>query len=82
MKWTDINFNIRSEINLVIDDVTIFLGKGAENFDEETIRYCLGVVKSRMPQGSVTELHLQVERGWVQAYCFVKFKKFKFRIDL
>ena len=61
---------------MVIDDVKIFLGKGAENFDEETIRYCLGVVKSRMPQGSVTELHLQFERGKVQAYCFVKFKKF------
>ena len=62
---------------MVIDDVTIFLGKGAENFDEETIKYCLGVVKSRMPPGSVTELHLQVERGWVQDHVLEKCKKFK-----
>ena len=65
---------------MVIDDVTVFLGKGAENFDEETIKYCLGVVKSRMPQGSVTELHLQFERGQVQAYIFFKCKRFKIEL--
>jgi len=63
-----------------IDDVLIFLGKGAENFSEEEIRYCLGVVSAKLPPGSVTELHLAVERGQIQAYCFVKFKKFKIEL--
>ena len=62
---------------MVIDDVTIFLGKGAENFTEEEIRHCIDIEKSRHPQGSVKELHIQVERGWVQTWVFEKCKKFK-----
>ena len=62
---------------MVIDDVTIFLGKGAENFTEEEIRHCIDIEKSRHPQGSVKELFIRVERGWVQDHVLEKCKKFK-----
>ena len=59
---------------MIVDDVLIFLNKGAENFSEDQIRYYLKIEQSKVPQHSLTELHLSVERGKVRAYSFVKSK--------
>ena len=59
---------------MTVDNVLIFLGKGAENFTEQQIRYYLQIEQSKVPQHSLTELHLQVEHGKVRAYSFVKSK--------
>ena len=58
-----------------IDDVTIYLLSGCENFSEEKVRYYVGVAKSKFPQDSLEELHLQATRGKIQPHYFVKGKK-------
>ena len=58
-----------------IDDVSVFLRSGCENFSEEKVRYYVGVAKSKFPQDSLQELSLKMTRGKIQPYYFVKGKK-------
>ena len=62
---------------MLIDEVKVFLRKGAENFSDEEIKYCVEVAKSKFPPDSLLELELQFIRGAVHPKYYIKGKNFK-----
>lgn len=60
-----------------IDGVYIFLSVDLQNMEEDKIKYCLELAKSKYKADKVTEMHLFKDgRGKIKMQCFVESKGF------